>query len=69
MLSSEQIVSQTVAGAEEIRLSGLPNQTNWFAQFRTGASGSCSFHARTHFGNSVRESTTIDTLQTRYPYI
>jgi hypothetical protein len=49
------------AGADETGPSGLPNRTVWFALFQTGASGSCSFHVRTHFCDSAGESTTSST--------
>jgi hypothetical protein len=44
--SSEPTVPLTVAGADETRLSGLPNWTIQFSLFRAGASGSCSFLMR-----------------------
>jgi hypothetical protein len=48
-------------GLDKAGLSGLPNLTIRFLQFRIGASGCCSFHVATHFGDFVGESTTSST--------
>jgi hypothetical protein len=50
-----------VIGTDEIGPSGLSNRTVRFALFRARASSSCSFHVRTHFGDSDEESTTSST--------
>jgi hypothetical protein len=55
------MVPLTAAGADETGPSSLPNQTVQFALFRAGAFDSCSFHVRTHFGDSAGESTTSRT--------
>jgi hypothetical protein len=56
--SPESMMPLVVTGSNEIGHFGLPNKTIRFAQFSAGASGSCLFHVRTHFGDSARESNT-----------
>jgi hypothetical protein len=55
------MVPLTAVEANETEPSGLLNRTVRFALFRAGASGSCSFHVRTYFGDPVGESTTSST--------
>jgi hypothetical protein len=59
--SLEPMVPLTAAEANKTGQSNLPNWTIWFAQFRAGASDSCSFHVRTHFGDFAGELTTSST--------
>jgi hypothetical protein len=48
------VVPLTAVGPDKIGQFGLP-------KFRAGASGSCSFRVRTHFGDSTGESATSST--------
>jgi hypothetical protein len=59
MSSSEPMVPLTAVGADKTGQYSLPNQIVWFALFRAGAFVSCSFHVRTHFGDSAGKSTTL----------